>query len=119
MPSSTARLALPIPLDADPFDDGALATRNLANAVDLLIAGKARRGRSSAGTDAAGDITITHGLGQTPTAVIVSSGRNDISAILAAHTFTSTTFKVRGRVSNTGAIWGTGTSLTVDWLAIA
>jgi Ni,Fe-hydrogenase III small subunit len=34
MPSTTTNRALPIPLDTDPFADGAKATRDLANALD-------------------------------------------------------------------------------------
>jgi hypothetical protein len=34
MPTTTTNNAWPIPLDADPFKDGALAMRNLGNAID-------------------------------------------------------------------------------------
>lgn len=117
MPSTTASLHLPIPDDADPFADGALAVRNLGNAVDALVPGKIRRGQTSQALDGSGDQTITHGLGITPTAVIATNGRNDLPAVVSAHSFTSTTFKVRFRVSTTGSAYS-GT-MVCNWIALA
>lgn len=119
MPSTTTRLALPIPVDTDPFADGALATRNLGNSLDDFVPAKARRGHTVATTDASGDLTITHGLGATPTAVVVSSGISAGGHVVAAHTFTSTTFKVRDRVSTTGAVVASTAGIIVDWIAFA
>jgi hypothetical protein len=117
MPSNTARNNIRIPLDADPFADGATATRNGLNDVDDLIAAKARRGRTTATTDASGDITITHGLGQAPTSVVVSAGNPTSAFLIAAHTFGATTFKVRYRASNTTSVVASTAGCVCDWLA--
>lgn len=37
MPTTTTNNAWPIPLDADPFKDGALAMRNLGNGIDTSV----------------------------------------------------------------------------------
>ena len=49
-------------------------------------------------TDASGNLTVTHGAGFTPTAVIVtpkSPSSGTIFAQVVAHTFTSTQFTIR------------------------
>lgn len=113
MPSTDR--SMPIPLDSDPLSDVAKWTRDLATS----LAGACKRGHTTGTTDASGDLTITHGLGTTPTAVVCSSGRNAANNTTVAHTFTSTTFKVRFRVGNTAAIEATVAGVIVDWIALA
>lgn len=118
MPGTTPNRAFPIPSDSDALADGAKAVRDLGNAVDDAYPYKMRRGHTSGTTDASGDLTITHGLGATPTAVVVSNGLNNANHALTAHTFTSTTFKVRIRQANTAAALAT-VATTIDWVAFS
>lgn len=67
-------------------------------------------------TDASGDIVVTHGLGATPTTVIITGGTNDDRTyqVLEASK-TSTQFTVR--VYDSGTPLNTG-SATINWIAI-
>lgn len=114
---STSSGGLTIPLDSDPLADVGLAIRDLADDIDARTPNKMRRGVASATPDASGDITVTHGLGVTPTVVLATSYHAAGPLVLAVHTITSTDFKIRHRVSNTTTAY---TSATSDgWLAIA
>jgi hypothetical protein len=72
----------------------------------------------SATTDASGDLTITHGLGVTPSSVQATYGSSGSAQVLAVHTITSTTFKIRFRLSNTGAATASA-AVVAYWLAFA
>jgi len=115
---STSSGGLRIPLDSDPIDDVAKWVRDLADDIDTRVVKKQRSGATSASTDASGDLTITHGLGTTPTTVLPVAQTNAGAWLCTVHTFTSTTFKVRFRVSNTGAVIAS-TPVAMHWLAIA
>jgi hypothetical protein len=67
-----------------------------------------------------GDLTITHGLGKTPSAVIVSPTGTDSPNNIAkvnVHTITSTTFKVRFFRTDTGGILVGEGNCYVSWVA--
>lgn len=74
--------------------------------------------KTTAASDASGDVTIAHSLGVAPVVVLVSNGNNNAAYVLTPHSYTSTNFKVRLRVANTGAILTTG-GVIVNWLALA
>lgn len=69
---------------------------------------------SSGTTDGSSDITITHGLGGTPAAVVATP--TDDSKVLATHSLNSTTFKARFRHNGAGAV-GSGVSVGCHWIA--
>lgn len=120
MPSTTTRLGITQPLDSDPLSDAALAMRTIAGKVDDLVPAKARSGATTATTDASGDLTITHGLGSTPTSVQATALNNNGSNwTVHVHTITSTTFKVRFRVANTAAVQASTAGVACSWMALA
>jgi hypothetical protein len=116
---NTANLVLPYPENTDPVANMAAAVQALANAIDAAHPAKWKRGAVTGTADANGDLTITHGLGVTPTVVLVSSGNSASSMALAAHTFTSTTFKVRFRNSTSAAVFAGSGGIVLYWQAIA
>ena len=71
-------------------------------------------------TNASGQITVPHGLGQTPSQVLCSPGgtgtNNRISAV---STFSSTNFVVQYRNGADNVILGSGVPISVYFLAIA
>lgn len=73
---------------------------DLTSAENDIIALETKRthGHYTASSDALGDVTITHGLGATPTLVLTTGGLGGVipqMMIYVVHTITSTTFKVR------------------------
>lgn len=86
-----------------------LHMQSLATSVDTFLTGLTPNGKkfawqfvSGVTTDAAGFLTVTHGLGFTPTAVngtpsspITGSNGNVLFGQVVADTFTSTTVRVR------------------------
>jgi hypothetical protein len=77
-----------------------------------------RMGTTSDATNANGDLSISHGLGAVPNVILVNGrGQEGTANLYMPWDGTSTTFKVRVRVSSTGAPVGTGTTRTVDWIA--
>lgn len=114
MPSTDR--GMPIPLDSDPLSDVAKWTRDLAASLPAA----ARRGTTTATTDASGDLTITHALGATPTAVLATiNGNVGSNWTVHAHTFTSTTFKLRFRIANTAAVVASTAGVAAGWIALA
>jgi hypothetical protein len=65
-------------------------------------------------TDASGDITITHGLGTTPT-VVTAIAEGTTPYILTVHTIGATTFKLR--VSDTGGAVLGSSAINIHWEA--
>lgn len=112
---NTANLALPYPAGTDAVMAGNDAIQALAEAIDNKI----HRGQVTTATDASGDITINHGLGAAPTAVLVSNGNATAAYVLAVHTIGAASFKVRCRLSSTGAVVASGGGFIINWLAIA
>lgn len=86
--------------------------------LDGVVQKARTRGTVTGTTDASGDLTITHGLGSTPTAVLVTSGYLTAAVVVAAHTIGATTFKVRNWTSTTGAALASTASVIVYWEAI-
>jgi hypothetical protein len=88
---------LPVPADGDDVNDGASAIRDLGNAIDQLL--PYHGSASGASTDSSGYVTITHGLGFTPSRVFVQASLSTpvSSAILAlsVDSIGATTFRVR------------------------
>jgi len=90
------------------------ALRALALAVNRL--GSIDHGLATATTDGTnGDITIAHGLGETPSHVIVCFQGAAFVATCQAWNLTATAFNVR--CWNTAGAALTSTSVTVSWLA--
>jgi hypothetical protein len=114
MPSTDR--GMPIPLDSDPLSDVAKWIRDLA----ASLPGGARRGAVTATTDASGDLTVTHGLGTTPTCVQATVLNNNGSNwTIHAHTIGATTFKLRFRIANTAAVQASTAGVAASWLALA
>lgn len=118
MTSFTPRLAIPYPDPADDVANEDLQVKALATKLDGLASNLERAGRTTGTTDANGDLTINHGLGVTPTTVMVGSGVTAGSHCVAAHTFTNTTFKIRCRQSTTSALIASTANVVVDWRAV-
>lgn len=78
-------------------------------------------GTGSGTTDANGQIQFNHGLGQTPSQVLVSkSGSGGPHTIGNVGSYTSTTFQVTFRnLTNGGAVSASGATVSVVFLAIA
>lgn len=72
-------------------------------------------GAISTTTDASGDVTVTHGMGTTPTAVLVTPTGTTAWGV-SVHTIGGTTFKVRFYDLTTGLAVPVSTSVTATWL---
>ena len=72
-------------------------------------------GAISTTTDASGDVTVTHGMGTTPTAVLVTPTGTTAWGV-TVHTIGGTTFKVRFYDLTTGLAVSVSTSVTATWL---
>lgn len=70
-------------------------------------------GAISTSTDGSGDVTVTHGMGTTPTAVLVTP-TGTTAWIVSVHTIGATTFKVRFYDAAGAAV--TSTAVTATWL---
>lgn len=70
-------------------------------------------GAISTSTDGSGDVTVTHGMGTTPTAVLVTP-TGTTPWIVSVHTIGGTTFKVRFYDAAGAAV--TSTAVTATWL---
>ena len=70
-------------------------------------------GAISTTTDGSGDVTVTHGMGTTPTAVLVTP-TGTTAWIVSVHTIGATTFKVRFYDAAGAAV--TTTAVTATWL---
>ncbi len=70
-------------------------------------------GAISTSTDGSGDITVTHGMGTTPTAVLVTP-TGTTAWIVSVHTIGATTFKVRFYDAAGAAVLST--AVTATWL---
>ena len=70
-------------------------------------------GAISTSTDGSGDVTVTHGMGTTPTAVLVTP-TGTTAWIVSVHTIGATTFKVRFYDAAGAAV--TTTAVTATWL---
>ena len=70
-------------------------------------------GAISTSTDGSGDVTVTHGMGTTPTAVLVTP-TGTTAWIVSVHTIGATTFKVRFFDAAGAAV--TSTAVTATWL---
>lgn len=71
-------------------------------------------------TDANGACTYTHGLGQTPSQVLVSKGSTGGPSMISnVDSFNSTSFRVVFRKSSDGTVQAAGISVGVFFLAIA
>ena len=70
-------------------------------------------GAISTSTDGSGDVTVTHGMGTTPTAVLVTP-TGTTPWIVSVHTIGATTFKVRFYDAAGAAV--TTTAVTATWL---
>lgn len=80
---------------------------------------KIRFGTTTDTASANGDLTIPHGMGATPDHIIVNGrGQEGTANLYMPWDANSTRFLVRVRVSSTGVPIGSGTSRTVDWIAI-
>ncbi|MBK7337828.1 MAG: hypothetical protein IPJ00_17455 [Saprospirales bacterium] len=73
-------------------------------------------GAISTTTDASGDVTVTHGMGTTPTAVLVTPTGTTAWGV-SVHTIGGTTFKVRFYDLTTGLAVAVSTAVTGTWLA--
>lgn len=115
MPTTTAQLGIPIPNDADPVADDALAIRNLGNNLDGRIKfGQAAvtPAASSSGSVAVVFATAFTGAG-VPRIVCSCSNSNVWLATPSAITNNGFTVNVR-HVDNTAG----SPNLTVDWHAL-
>lgn len=116
MPGTTAH-GFRYPLDSDPVQDGAEATRNLANDVDDLV------GAIAAGTvtvnvtaSATGSAAVTFPAGRfanAPIIVVTSRNGSYVAATAAGITASGFTASVR-HVDNTAAT----VAVQVTWIAI-
>lgn len=70
-------------------------------------------GAISTSTDGSGDVTVTHSMGTTPTAVLVTP-TGTTAWIVSVHTIGATTFKVRFYDAAGAAV--TSTAVTATWL---
>ena len=70
-------------------------------------------GAISTSTDGSGDVTVTHGMGTTPTVVLVTP-TGTTAWICTVHTIGATTFKVRFFDAAGAAV--TSTAVTASWL---
>lgn len=68
-------------------------------------------------TDASGDVTVTHGMGTTPTIVLITPS-GTTPWVCTVHTIGATTFKVRFFAETAGVLTavGAGTAVTASWL---
>lgn len=116
---NTPVLGLPYMEDTDPLANVAAAIEALATAVESVHPRKWKSGAVSANTNASGDVVVAHGLGATPTAVLATIKDNTGSNwTVHAHTFGATTFALRFRIGNTGALVAS-TAVSASWQAIA
>lgn len=67
-------------------------------------------------TDASGDVTVTHGVGTTPTVVLVTPTGTTAWGV-SVHTIGATTFTVRFYDLTTGLAVAGSTAVTATWLA--
>lgn len=117
MPGTTTIRAFPIPLDADPFADGALAVRNLANALDKLVqSGTATLNIVTTGVTVTAAVTFATAYAVAPHVVVgivnpASNAPQNFS--WGAATVTTTGFTLLG-VRTAGA----AATMTLHWEAV-
>jgi hypothetical protein len=103
-------------------DDLVVTGAATVNGAAVLTATHLRCGRTTGTTDGSGYYTVTHGLGQTPTSVVVTMddatafGGLVVNPVVISRT--STQFTVGFYNSNSGAAF-TATSMVFHWIAAA
>lgn len=117
MPSTTAQLAIPIPLDADPVADGALAIRNAMNDLDARI----KSGSSSVvvTASASGSLAVTFATAfsaGTPKIIACQADTANPSAVwhVAVANKTNTGFTINVRHIDNSSV---SVTVKVDWWA--
>ena len=113
MPGTTAVLGIPIPLDTDPFADGAKALRDAMNNLDGRLKWGVKAVSTVASTTGTAVVTFPAAFATVPTAMVATADSGAFNVAITALSTTQATITIRH-------IDGAATSTTVNvyWVAL-